>query len=167
MANMTSRKACKDYEQDLVLYYYGECDERARIEAHLENCASCSRFLDELRELLPLTVKTDDPPQPFWDHYSREVRQKLVTEGGKNAWWEGIVSFLRPWRVPVFATALVFILAVTLTLTRGTWRSRDIPPKEEAVLEVLPMAENLEFFKAMDFLDSLDLLEDMGGAGVA
>ena len=59
---------------------------------------------------------------------------------------------------------MVLILAVTLTLTRGTWHTRDLPPKEEALLEVLPIAENLEFYTSMDFLDSLDLLEDMGGA---
>lgn len=29
-------------------------------------------------------------------------------------------------------------------------------------MEALPVAENLEFFKAMDVLDDLDLLESMG-----
>jgi hypothetical protein len=29
-------------------------------------------------------------------------------------------------------------------------------------MEVLPVAENLEFFKAMDVLDDLDLLEFLG-----
>jgi hypothetical protein len=32
-------------------------------------------------------------------------------------------------------------------------------------MEELPMAENLEFFKAMDVLDDLDLLEYMGSQG--
>jgi hypothetical protein len=168
MTDMSSmRGACKDYEEDLVLHYYGEGapEERERIEAHLQACPSCSGFLTELRTLLPLTVKADEPPQAFWDSYSRELRQRLTTAKEKGAWWEGILAFLRPWRLPALATVAVLILAVTLTLTRGTWHTRDLPPKEEALLEVLPIAENLEFYTSMDFLDSLDLLEDLGGAG--
>jgi hypothetical protein len=35
------------------------------------------------------------------------------------------------------------------------------------MMEALPVAENLEFFKAMDVLDDLDLLESMGSQGAA
>jgi Putative zinc-finger len=160
----TLRTACKDYEQDLVLYYYAECSdqERVRIDAHIRDCPSCAGFLDELRILLPLTVKTDEPPRPFWESYSHELREKLTLAREIRPWWHGMVSFLRPFPVPALAAALVLLLAVTLTLTKGMWRTRDVPPKEEALLEALPMAENLEFYKAMEFLDSLDFLEDMG-----
>jgi len=34
--------------------------------------------------------------------------------------------------------------------------------EDAAMLEILPVAENLEFFNAMDVLDDLDLLESMG-----
>lgn len=161
--------ACKDYEEDLVLYYYGDCpmDEGERIQGHLKSCAVCSRFFDDLNKLLPLTVKTDEPSPAFWEGYSREVRQKLASAGERRPWWDGLLSFLRPWPVPVFATALVLVLALTLTLTKQTWRARDAVPKEEALLEVLPIAENLDFYKSMDVLDSLDLLEAMGGSGEA
>jgi len=161
---MAAPTACKDYEQDLVLYYYGECSdqERARMDAHIRDCSSCAGFLDELRILLPLTVKTDAPPEKFWQSYSGELRQKLAAGRERKPWWREIFSFLRPFPVPALAAALILLLAVTLTLTKGTWRTRDLPPKEEPLLEALPMAEHLEFYKAMEFLDSLDLLEDMG-----
>lgn len=164
MAKGSVPAACKGHEKDLVLYYYGECsvEDRDRIQTHLEHCASCSRFVEELRTLLPLTIKADDPPQPFWDSYSKEVRDKLASAETKEPWWEGLFSILRPWRVPAFATGLVVILAVTLTLTREN--KSDFPSREETTLEALPMAENLEFYKSMEFLDSLDLLEDMGGS---
>lgn len=158
--NESLRGACKEFEQDLVLYYYGECagDGQKKIEKHLEGCPSCGQFLADLRGLLPLTIKTDEPPQLFWESYSKEMKSKLATVR-KSRWWEGIASLLRPWPVPALATALVLILALTLTFGKRMWRAQDLPPEEEAVLEILPMAENPEFFKAMDLLDSLDLLE--------
>ena len=71
---------CTNFEQDLVLYYYGECDRKdhLRVETHLEGCGSCRRFLDELCRLLPLTSKLDQPDEAFWDAYSREIHGKLA-----------------------------------------------------------------------------------------
>jgi hypothetical protein len=53
------------------------------------------------------------------------------------------------------------VVVLALAVTPGTWRSKndDSPPENEAVLEVLPLAENLELLKSMEFLDALDLLE--------
>jgi hypothetical protein len=46
--------------------------------------------------------------------------------------------------------------------------SKNEPAKEDtAMMEVLPVAENLEFFTAMDVLDDLDVLESMGSQGNA
>ena len=153
------RADCKDFEQDLVLYYYGECveTERFRVKTHLESCASCRHFLEDLRTLLPLTAKPDEPPQAFWESYSREMRMKLRAAEEKVSWWKALPSFFRPWPVPALATALVLVLALTLTLTKGRWYPNGGVPEEEAILE------DLEFFKAMDFLESIDLLEAIEG----
>lgn len=163
----TPRAACKEFDQDLVLYYYGECveTERGRVETHLEGCASCRLFLEDLRTVLPLTVKPDEPPQAFWEGYSKEIRLKLAAVEQKGRWWRDLLAPLRPWPVPALATALVLILALTLTFGKRVWRTQDLPPEEEGVMEILPMAENLEFFKAMDLLDSLELLEVGAGLG--
>lgn len=159
--------ACKDFEQDLVLYYYGECveTERNRVETHIDGCAPCRHFLKELRTLLPLTAKPDKPPQAFWEGYSREMRRKLAAVGPKGPWWRGFFSFLRPWPVPALAAALVLVLALTFTFTKGMWRSEEQLSEEEAVLEILPMAENLEFFKTMDLIESMELIEALEGTG--
>ncbi len=159
------QNACKDYEQKLVLYYYGECAdaERDRIDTHLELCRVCKDFMDDLRLFLPLTVRADEPGEAFWQSYSRDLRVKLAT-AEQIPYWRGLFSsFLTPWSVPALATALTLILALTLTLTRERWQRTDSPPAQEGLLEVLPLAENLEFFSAMDLLDSLDLIEDHGG----
>jgi len=57
------------------------------------------------------------------------------------------------------------VLALTFTLGKDIWQTQNPPQEEQAILEALPVAENLEFFKAMDFLDDLELLEFMEGQG--
>jgi hypothetical protein len=150
--------ACKDFEQDLVLYHYQECSgtEQRRMESHLETCASCRRFLEELKGFLPATVNTDEPSPAFWQSYSREMRAKLSEKEAKSGSWWTIASFFRPWPVPALAMAMILALAVTLTLTKGRWASDS---NDNA--EFVEMASNADFFNSLDFLDSMDLLDDV------
>jgi hypothetical protein len=163
--NKATTRACKPFEEDLVLYYYGELGggERAAVEAHLPGCQSCQLYLKELESILPLTVKPDEPPQAFWDDYSREMRRKLAEASERQSWWQSLAVFLRPWAIPASATAFVALLALTLTFGKRFWSSKEIPQDDVAVVEILPMAENLEFFQTMEVLDAMDLLENIGG----
>jgi hypothetical protein len=156
--------ACTQWEEDLVLHYYGELrgSERAAVEEHMRGCEPCRFYLKELESILPLTVKPDEPPQAFWDDYSREMRRKLTEVKERKSWWQSLASLAQPWAIPVSATAFVAILALTLTLGKGFWRSKEVPQDDEAFMEILPAAENLEFFKTMEVLDAMDFLEDMG-----
>jgi hypothetical protein len=162
--NTSATVACTQWEEDLVLHYYGELDggERTAVEDHVRGCEPCRFYLKELESILPLTVKPDEPPQAFWDNYSREMRRKLTEVKERKSWWQSLASFLQPWAIPVSATAVVAILALTLTLGKGFWGSKEAPQDDEAFMEILPAAENLEFFKTMEVLDAMDLLEDMG-----
>jgi anti-sigma factor RsiW len=159
--------ACKLFEEDLVLYYYGELrgDERAAVEGHLPACESCRLYLKELESILPLAVKPDAPPQAFWDDYSREMRHKLAEAGERRSWWRSLALFLQPWAIPASATAIVAALALTFTFGKGLWSSKEVSQEDQAVVEILPMAENLEFFKTMEVLDAMDFLENMRGPG--
>lgn len=165
--NETLRTACKEIERDLVVYHYGECTEaeRGRVESHIANCASCRRSLEDLRRLLPLTIETDEPPEAFWESYSRELSRKLATGESRSVWWKEILSLLRPWPVPVFATAMILIMGIVLTFSRVSWRSSEPLPQEKEFGEVIFRADNLDFFKSLEFLDSLDLLEELEGTG--
>ena len=162
------RLACKDFEQDLVLYYYSELTgaDHDKVEAHLESCSVCQHFLQDLRGILPLTAKPDEPPQAFWESYSKEMHGKLREAEKKTRWWAGLFSLrlFHPWPVPALATACALVIALTLTFTKSPWRSEEPPPRQEALQEILPMAENLEFFQAMEFVESIDLLEALEGA---
>ena len=46
--------ACKNFEEDLVLHYYGENNrvERRRVEQHLSICHGCKSFVDDLDRVL-------------------------------------------------------------------------------------------------------------------
>lgn len=156
--------ACGQFEEDLVLYYYGELGdgERTVVENHLRGCEPCRFYLKELESILPLTVKPDEPPEAFWDDYSREMRRKLTDIKERKSWWRGLASFFQPWVIPISATAAVVILALTLTLGKGFWSAKEIPQNDEAFMEILPAAENLEFFETMEVLDAMDLLEYIG-----
>jgi hypothetical protein len=167
MAQHNKANACKPFEEDLVLYYYGELggNERTAVESHLPVCQLCRLYLKELETILPLTVKPDAPPQSFWDDYSREMRGKIAEASERRSWWQTLALFSSPWAIPASATALVALLALSLTFGKAFWTSKEVPRDDAAFMEILPMAENLEFFETMEVLDTMDLLENMAISG--
>jgi predicted anti-sigma-YlaC factor YlaD len=155
---------CPELEADLVLFHYGELDspERRRVEAHLKDCAACTQSLGALANLLTRTILADEPPPAFWNSYSRELRQKLAELDQAEPWWRKFLFTLQPWAMPALATSAVVALALTFTLGKGLWQEHDTPPAvDDAILEVLPMAENLDFFHNLEVLDALEFLELM------
>lgn len=156
--------ACTKFEQDLVLYYYGELEgsERNALESHIRDCEGCALSLRGLGSLLPRTVKADEPPPEFWHDYSREMRHKLADLRERKSWWRSWRFSFQPFAIPALATTAVVALALTLTLGKSLWTSKAAPTDDAAFLEVLPIAENLEFFTTMEVLDAMDLLEDLG-----
>jgi hypothetical protein len=163
------RTACENMEQDLVLYYYQELEsaQRTGVEIHINDCPACRHYLEEMTSIMRLTVKVDEPPETFWSDYSREMRQKLADARDKQPWWRSWTSLLQPWPRPALAMAAVVALALTITFGKGFWRTQESPPDDQALIEVLPVAENLEFFKNMevlDAMDAIDFLENPDGA---
>src|SRR5918996_19892 len=160
---------CKTFEEDLVLYHYGDLRgaERDSLQNHASGCAGCTGYLKELGRLLPLTVKADDPGQTFWADYSRELRHKLDAAAETKPWWQNLAVIFQPRLLSAAAGAAVVVIALAFTLGRGLWPTKDIPHDAAAMLEALQVAENLEFFRAMEVLDDLDLLEFMGSQGGA
>ena len=154
---------CTDLEADLVLLHYGDLgdDERQRLQSHAANCAGCSAYLQELAALLPLTIKSDAPPQQFWMDYNRELRHKIDAAAEGKPWWQSFIAIFQPGYLPAIATAAVVVLALTISFGNGLWSNRN-GVNEDELSEALPVAENLEFFSAMDVLDDLDLLDLMG-----
>jgi hypothetical protein len=155
--------ACARSEADLVLFHYGELTGAAReqIEEHLRDCAGCSRYLVDLAQVLPQTVLTDEPPPEFWQDYSRELRHKLADARARQNSWQRWF-FLAKLRIPALATAAILVLVLSFTVDNSFWMSGERMPQDEALLEVLPITENLEFYNNLELLENMELLEFMG-----
>jgi len=164
----TLQTACKDFEEDLVLHYYGDGSEaeRDRVEAHLKECAPCRVFLEDLRKLLPQMAKTNEMPQSFWDNYYRETIEKLAAQEERRHWWQNLFAPMRGWMLPAFGTAAVAVFAVALVVSKGHWHLPLSQTQERIPQEILTDTNQLEFFEAMDMLESLSKLEALDGTKV-
>jgi hypothetical protein len=160
--NVPFETACKNFEEDLVLYYYGETSdaERRRIEQHLSGCQSCGRFVGDLRRLLPQMVKSEEFPPSFWDSYYHETLVKLARQEEQKYWWKNLFVPMKVWMLPAFGTVAVAVLAIGLIfgkgdLTRLTERSSDAIPQE-----IVADASQLEFFESLDMFVWLSKVRD-------
>lgn len=158
--------ACKDYEEDLVLYYYGENSgaDRQRIAEHLSACVRCRVFVDDLQRLLPqMADQSEEMPQSFWDSYYRETVAKLAEQEERKYWWRSWFAPARGWMVPAFGTVGVVVLVVGLLFGKGNLGSFMERSPVKIPQEILVDSNQLEFFKSMDILESLDHLEQQDG----
>ena len=113
--------ACKNYEEDLVLYYYGESGaaERAAMEQHMAQCGRCRNFIDDLGRVLPQMAPQPELPQPFWDSYFRETMAKVDAHEARQSWWSDWFAPLNGWLMPAFGTMAVAALAIALVLEKS------------------------------------------------
>jgi predicted anti-sigma-YlaC factor YlaD len=161
----TLQNACSDFEEDLVLHYYGDGSEaeRKRVETHLQECAPCRTFLQDLARLLPRMAKPNELPQSFWDNYYRETLEKLAAAEERKFRWRNLFAPMHGWMLPAFGTAAVAVFAVALVLTKGHWNFSLKQSGESIPQEILVDTNQLEFFKSMDMLEALSKLEKLDG----
>lgn len=161
MGKNLSHSECREFEEDLVLFHYGELGDLARekLDSHLKGCTACRYSLDNLKALMPMTITRDQPPETFWSDYSRELRHKLDAVSAKPSWWEELVSWIRP--LPALATGAIVLLALTFTMGKKYWDKPDGPFDDE-VAAIISTSQDLDLLKNLEILDALDVLESMG-----
>ncbi len=95
------------------------CRDRARIEAHLKECAQCRNEVDAMKEMSALfvTLRSDDPPVPAPGFYARVSNR--IEQDRPVSFWAGLLE-------PVFgkrmALASLLVLATlgTVLVSRET-----------------------------------------------
>ena len=158
-----SHTGCREFEEDLVLFHYGELDESVseNIISHLKGCADCRDSLDNLKALMPMTIIRDEPPETFWSDYSRELRQKIDAVAEMPTWWEQLLSWIWPLPLPALAACAVVLLALTFTVGKKYW---DLPDAavDDDVMMIMSTSQDLDLIENLELLDALDVLEAMG-----
>ena len=156
--NRTLESACKEFEADLVLYYYGDDSEadHLRVQRHCSECSRCRRFLDDLHQFLPQMAQPREMPESFWDNYYGEIVQKLALEREQPPWWREFLGSMRFWALPAFGTVAAATLAFLFVFNSGAHPKRSSPQIPQ---EILSDPRSVEFFKSMDLLESLSKLE--------
>lgn len=163
MAAKQLERMCKESEEDLVLYYYGEIadEEKRRLEQHLGHCLGCGRFIEDLHRLLPPMALPEELPQSFWDDYYRETVAKLRDQREQKFYWRELFAPMRTWMIPAFGTAVIAALALGAVLSKGNLSSLYNQPPERIPTEIVTDTEQLEFFRSLDMLEALSALEGM------
>ena len=158
---MPLQSACKEFEEDLVLYYYGETNdsERRRIGQHLSGCGRCQKFMGDLYRLLPHMAQCEDVPQSFWDNYYRETMAKLAQQEQRKRWWQGLIPQMNVWMVPAFGSVVMVVLVVALLFGKDNLSLFSPRPSENIPHEILADDNQLQFFESMDLIESLSKLE--------
>ena len=114
----------EQYAEDLALYALGclESDERASLEKHLDECASCRRELDQLRgdaALLALTASGPRPPARAKTRLMDTIAKEPRTQPEKRrVHWSGAVGWL---------AAAVMIVAVATVLRQNARLKSTVP----------------------------------------
>jgi anti-sigma factor RsiW len=130
--------------------------ERARVAAHLEECAACRRAVEETRAVLAgLAEALPAPPALDPGRYQAEVRARLRADRGPaRRWWTA--------PVPVLASAG---LAAALLLLAVHYRDPGHPElravEETAIGARLDLLENYPVVERLDLLEDLDVIRGL------
>jgi anti-sigma-K factor RskA len=143
----------EQFAEDLSLYALGtlQGEERAALERHLQECASCRQELEFLRgdtALLALSTAGPKPPararQRLMDAVLREPRRTVI--GRRKPWWALVPSFA----AAVMAAAAVFF-----------WMENTKLQRDLADLEQRSAQQRVELQRAREIVATLTATDAM------
>ena len=153
---------CRNCENNLSAYLDGELPGRlrARIEAHLTECASCRAALEALKSTDKALDALGDL-EPVSD-FTERVLRRLDSDGVRATPIRSL-----GWRVAAAgAVAACLTVAVLATLSLATRQSTSAPPETlvaEAEIDLLDQMEMLADLEVIENLDALEAMDDIEG----
>lgn len=147
---------CKDYEELLVLYHYGELgpSESEHVAAHLNSCPACVKELAEISRLIA-AVPEHAPTQ--WET-ARAVKGVMdsISEVRAGRW----VGKLLPAYIAAAAAVAAIILSVTIPrfIDRESQENQILAQSDWEVLENYDVIKDYDVIEQMDNIDNLDQL---------
>ncbi|UCE21008.1 MAG: zf-HC2 domain-containing protein [Candidatus Aminicenantes bacterium] len=118
---------CKKYEEKIVLYLYGELDDRekAEVENHVKECPACLEDLEYTKKVFKLVDDNKEiAPEANWEKCWREIGAGVQVEPRKQKKF----LFAPRW---VYAAAALFLVFVLGALIGRYW----FFPSQESPLE--------------------------------
>ena len=138
----------------LVDHLRGDLDagERARVEAHLADCAACRAARASYARLVGALARTEPPAPPIhWGAYRAELRERLDRRGAGRA--------ARGWLGrPVPALVAAALVAALVVAEMPGLRAPGAP--DPLALDSTILASRLDMIARLDVVQDLDLLED-------
>ena len=124
---------CNSFEELIALHAEGdlESSQAISVELHLKSCASCQRFLAELKAS---QVLVKDLAEESLDAASfNVVRQRVMQavnrqQAVRPIWWRFLPPALAEWR-PAWAAALVALVALGFLLQWQLWQRPGQPDR--------------------------------------
>jgi anti-sigma factor RsiW len=147
-------RACRDYEEKLVLYHFGELGkaEAAEVAAHVLSCASCRSELDLLRDISAPGMLPARTP-------SHAEVQRAV---------QGVMEGISPARrrlgrrlIPAYIAVAAAVLAIFLTMYMPNIGGNT--PQDTQMAMAQPDWEVLE---NLDVIGDIDVIVQMDNTGL-
>jgi len=127
-------------------------DERARVERHLADCATCRAAVTDFRVLLDrLTATAPEPPEIAWARYRAELRARREARTPP--------SWRTRWLAPLPIAASTAVAAASAILIWVAVSAR--PSMDLAAMEAEGLAARYELIDNYRVVEQLDLLEDL------
>jgi len=128
---------CKNYKEKIILYLYGELDEKtkAEVENHIRQCADCAQDLAYTKRVFKaLDEAQEGMPEASWEKCWKEIDAGIAEKAGKKKKFFALPSW-------AYATAAVLAIFVAGMLIGRFWLSPGArPPLQSAALSPVSSA---------------------------
>jgi len=119
-------------EEDMVMHYYGEADDRRLAGEHMAECKECRRAFDELSKTLQAMTSAEVPERDdsYGAHVWAQIQPRLAAERERRTWWRALPVTVT-WPRLAGAGALAVLLVAAYVAGRSS-----VPPPQAQRAEV-------------------------------